>query len=223
MKKIVIILLTVLLITFSTKAIGASDYMSFQEIEFEHSGAMFLEDYSGKKYDKSYDEIKKRQFFGWKQNTVYKTEKVYYVRDTIMKIENEGSTPIIDTITLKSQETIKKQYNVSGSLKLSSSGDVYGTKLSFEEKLDYSITATSTSATLEQFVIKVQVDPNTRFIIQVCGEGNVSNGVAKYFAFWRIVRQGGWEVFVVTTEYYSLTKEYIDESLIITEVLTDEE
>ena len=64
----------------------------------------------------------------------------------------------------------------------------------------------------EEFEIKVLVDSMTKLTVEVRGEGKVSNGVAKYYRFFKNVKKGGWEIFVVTTEYYSLTKELIDES-----------
>ena len=74
-----------------------------------------------------------------------------------------------------------------------------------------SYTPTKTTSIEEEFEIKVYVDPMTKLVVQIQGEGKVSNGVAKYYRFYKNVKKGGWEIFVVTTEYYSLVKEKIDE------------
>ena len=106
---------------------------------------------------------------------------------------------------------MKKQYNVSGSIDLKSSGDAYGVKLGFEQKIDYSITKTTSTKKSEEITIKINVDPGTKLLVQIVGEGKITNGVGKYYRFWRTKKKGGWEIFVLTTEYYSIKKEYINE------------
>ena len=64
----------------------------------------------------------------------------------------------------------------------------------------------------EEVTIKVLVDPYTKLMVQIKGEGQVSNGVASYYTFWKRIRLGGWEVFTITTEYYSIEKVRLDEN-----------
>jgi hypothetical protein len=161
-------------------------------------------------YDKYYEKVDKRKFFGWRTYTAYKTEKVYYTKETMYVIVNEGETAITETFRFETQAIIKKQYSASGSIGLDVAGPVQGFKLGLESKLEDSITATTTTTTEEEITIKVLVDPNTKLTVQVKGEGQVSNGVAAYYAFWKRLKLGGWEVFVVTTEYYSIVKEAME-------------
>lgn len=211
MKKILIVSIFVFLSLFNYEVINASGYLAYQDIEFEHVSPRFLDDYTQAKYDKYYEKIDKKKFWGWRVHTAYKTEKVLYTKETLFVIYNEGETAISQTISLKSEESVKKQYNVSGSIELEAGGKAKEFKLGFEQKLDYSVTATTYTEIEEDFVIKVYVDPNTQLFVEIRGEGQISNGVAKYYRFWRGVKKGGWEVFIVTTEYYSLRKEIIDE------------
>lgn len=211
MRKILIMGLFLFLLTFNLNVLHASEYESFQSIEFKYDGASLLEHYTKDMYDKAYDKIDYRQFWGWSMYTKYKTEPVIYTKDTLYVILNEGTTPITETFVFKTVETQKKQYSVSGNISMNAKGDLYTIELGFVEKLDWEIINTTTESYTENIEIKVEVDPMTRLTVEICGEGKISNGVAKYYRFWRSVRKGGWEVFLVTTEYYSLRKEAIDE------------
>ena len=95
---------------------------------------------------------------------------------------------------------------------MDASGEAYGFKLGLEKSIKYSATATKTVSIEEEFEIKVHVDPMTKLLVQVQGEGKVTSGVAKYYRFFKNVKKGGWEIFVVTTEYYYLSKDKIDET-----------
>jgi hypothetical protein len=212
MKKLLILQLIILMAILSTRTVQAADYLAFQKTEFKHSGPRFLNAYTKAMYDEYYPKVTKRKFWGWRTHTAYKTETVYYTRETLYYIHNEGESPITETFRFEENETIKKQYNASGSLALDESGEVYGFKLGLESKLDHSMSASSTTTKQEEITIKVIVDPGTRLTVTVEGEGEVSNGVAAYYSFWVRLRKGGWEIFTITTEYYSLVKEEIDET-----------
>lgn len=212
MKKIVLLSLLVFLSSFYYRVTNASDYLAYQEIIFEHQGAEILEDYRTSDYNKYYKKMSKRRFWGWRTYTAYENEKVYFTKETLYIIENYGESAIIQTFSFESKENIKKQYSVTGTLGMNASGKDYGFKLGLEEKLKFSITATKTTSIEEEFEIKVYVDPMTKLVVKIEGEGKVTNGVAKYYRFYKNVKKGGWEIFVVTTEYYSLSKVKIDET-----------
>ncbi len=212
MKKLLILSLFIFLSSINSHIVSAGEYISYQEIEFEHKSPRFLDDYTKAMYTKYYKKIDKKKFWGWRTHTAYKTEKVTFTKETLYIIYNEGETAITENFSFKSKESTKKQYNVSGTITLSAEGEEFGFKLGLEDELAYSITSTTDSTYEEEFSIKVYVDTNTQLLVQICGEGKISNGVAKYYRFWRSSRKGGWEVFIVTTEYYSLRKELINES-----------
>lgn len=213
MKKSFIVLLVVLMLVLTQRTVSASDYETYQSIEFAVDGPVLLEHYTQNMYDAYYKKINRRQFWGWKTYTKYETEKVYYVKDILYVIVNEGTSAIDEKFVFKTVETEKQQYSVTGNINLTAKGEAYTIELGFEEELDWSIDRTTTETYTENIEIRVEVDPNTRLIVEMRGEGKISNGVAKYFRFWRSVRKGGWEAFVVTTEYYSLRKEVLDETI----------
>ena len=212
MRKFLICSILLFLASIQVQDLQASEYLSYQNAEFEHSGMRFLDDYTEKMYETYYEKVDKRKFWGWRTYTQYKTEKVYYTKETLYVILNEGDTPITETFRFESGNTVKKQYNVSGTIGLEAKGLVQGFKLGLDSKLDHSITATTTESIEEEVTIKVLVDPYTKLMVQIKGEGQVSNGVASYYTFWKRIRLGGWEVFTITTEYYSIEKVRLDEN-----------
>lgn len=212
MKKILIIAILVFMSSLYTNHVNAGDYFTYQETEFEHDSVKFLDDYTQANYDKYYKKVEKRRFWGWRVYTKYKTEKMFYTKETLYKIYNNGTTAITENMHFEKSNSVKKQYNVSGSIGLDGSGDVQQFKLGLDSKLAHSITATTTTTMEEEFDIRVYIDPGTTLLVEVKGEGNISNGVAAYYVFWKCIKKGGWEVFTVTTEYYSLVKEQIDAS-----------
>jgi hypothetical protein len=212
MRKIVIVLLLVFISSFLTKESNASEYLTYQEIEFEQHGAKLLEDYSNGEYEKYYEKLTKKRFWGWRTFIRFENEEVAFLKDTLFVIVNEGESPITESFSIKKEEYVKKQYSVTGTLGLDVNATEKGFKLGLEENLKFSITKTIYSEIEEEFEIKVLVDSMTKLTVEVRGEGKVSNGIAKYYRFFKNVKKGGWEIFVVTTEYYSLNKEVIDEN-----------
>lgn len=207
MRKIVLLGLGLLICVVGYKTSNAADYLAYQEIVFVYDGARLLEDYSDDEYEKYYGKMSGRRFWGWKTFTAQESEPVEFIKETLFVIKNDGDTAISQEFKFGQKETIKKQYGVSGTLGLKGKGAAETFELGLEEKLNFEASATSTTVIDESVEIKVKIDPGTQIIVQVHGEGKVSNGVARYYRFFREVKKGGWEVFVVTTEFFSLVKE----------------
>lgn len=209
MRKVVLCCLFLLLVSFTRKVTYASEYLTYQEIVFTYDGARLLEAYTKEEYKKYYKEISGRRFWGWKTFMAQESEPVSFIKETLFVIKNDGTSPISQDFTFGQKETIKKQYAVSGTLGMKGKGSDKTFELGLEEKLSFDMSAVSTTVIDEQVDIKVKIDPGTRMVVQMCGEGKVSNGVAKYFVFFKEVKKGGWEVFLVTTEFFSLVKEQL--------------
>jgi hypothetical protein len=111
---------------------------------------------------------------------------------------------------LQEEEVIKRQYSVSGSISLKGSGKNTQFTGAFEEKISSQADKTTTTTTLQEFNIKLDIDQGTILYVEVLGEGYLTNGVGKYFVFGKAVKKGAWEVFTVSTEYYSIRKEMIE-------------
>lgn len=211
MRKIVLLGFMILICSLMVENVKATDYESYQEIIFVHKGATLLSEYGNNDFDKYYKKMKGRRFWGWRTFTVYEDEELEYTRDTLYVILNEGDTAIEETIKLSREYSLKKQYSVSGSLGIKGSGSDKGFKLGLEEEVKSTITTTVEGTLEESYSMKIQVDPGTKVSIQIKGEGKITNGVAKYYRFWKNVKKGGFEIFWITTEYYSIEKVRIDE------------
>jgi len=211
MKKLVIVSLMFLLCSVMVKSVSGSDYKTYQEITFEHKGATLLSEYGDSDFKKYYAKMKGKRFWGWRTFTVYKDEELSFIDDTLYVIVNEGTTAIDETIKLSRNYSLKKQYTVSGSLGIKANGSEKGFKLGLEEEIDSTISTTVSGSVEESYSMKIEVDPGTKVSIQIKGEGQITNGVAKYYRFWKNVKKGGFEIFWITTEYYSIEKVKIDE------------
>ena len=212
MKKLLIIALLVFTSVITKQTVTAGDYQTYQDVSFEFRSVKLLEDYATSDYTKYYKLLKKKRFWGWRSFIVFENEKAYFTRETLYVIENDGTTPITETFSFKSSKTTKVQYSASGSVSVNASGKKGGFKLGLDNQLKSTISGSSSSMLEEKVSIKVLVDPQTKLLVQIKGEGKITNGVAKYFRFYRNVKKGGFEIFVVTTEYYSLEKVKIDEN-----------
>lgn len=206
MKKLMLCSLLFLLMSVLINEVHASDYKTYQEITFEHKGAKLLSEYSTTEMNDYYKRIKGRKFWGWIVFTKYQDEEVSFIDDTMYVIKNEGDTAIEETIKLTRGVSVKQQYSASGSLELTGDGNKDGFKYGLEENLKFDASMTFSNTIEEVYTMKIKVDPGTKLSIMTCGEGHVTNGVAKYFRFWRNVKKGGFEVFVITTEYYYIEK-----------------
>jgi len=204
MKKIIVILL--LIIGLSTKEIKADQYMYFQDIYFETKVHKFLHDFSEYEMNKYLNQVDERKFWGWSTHEVTTHEKVYFQKETLLKIENQGTTSIDQSYTLKVSEQSKIQFDTRGTIATKIKGKIKGLDFNLDTKLDISYAQTSVSNLEEETKINIEVDPMTQLKVAIYGEGFVSNGVGRYFRFFREIREGGYEVFVLATEYYGIEK-----------------
>jgi hypothetical protein len=204
------ILIVMMMLTFFTKqTVAASHYQTFQDITFEHQGMTLLEDYTNADYERLYDKLPKWKFWGWDSITAYDSEKAYFVKETLYVVSNNGYSDMDETITFTQEFSDSIQMSVSQGIDLSGSGDVQEFDVGLKQSIDMKFVYDAAREVSQKYTLDVTIDPQTVFKIQILGEGKVTSGVAKYHAFFRTVKKGGWEVFVVTTEYYSFSKEPI--------------
>ncbi len=205
MKKGLIIYILLLLCAFKGVMIQAdSDYLAFESISI--FDGKFLSDYTESEYKTYYKEVNKRRFAGWNVHYVYKDLKVTYKTQSVFSYYNDGSTPIEYSYKYENSHTSTRNITSSGSIGINVAGPIK----KFKGNLDASLKITSTTETSdkssETWNIKMQVDPQTMANLYIAGEGKITNGVAARYLFWIELEKGGFEVFVVTTQYYRLEK-----------------
>ncbi|TVP95854.1 MAG: hypothetical protein EA374_02960 [Acholeplasmatales bacterium] len=206
MKKIVCVTLMLFMLAGSALPVEAGEYLTYQNITFRRAGAKLLEDYSQSEYDQYVKKVERRRFWGWRTYTVMQNEPVTFQKDTLYVISNEGFSPIQKSYYFNVKGQGKLQVSATGNIGLTGAGDLRGFRLGLDAHIRPQVSYETTSQREERVDIRMTVDPRTTLRVEVFGEGKVTNGVAKYYRFWRNTRQGGWEVFVLTTEYFSIVK-----------------
>jgi hypothetical protein len=211
MKRLITLALMVILtgLVFMAPGVAAEDYQNFQDITFEDEDGGLLKDFSARDYRRYYRKIKGRSFFGWKIHVVHENEPVTFISETKLYVFNNGFTPIEHNITLKNKEESAWQISATGSIGIEAEGDVKKFKGSIDADIKASVSFSEKKTHSEDYRFEVIIDPLTYVKIITRGEGEVSNGVGKKYFFWIATKQGGWETFTVTTEYYEIVKERI--------------
>jgi len=211
MKKIILLQLLMLLMLFQPTLFKANEYDTYQSIDFETYGAKLLKDFRPYDYNKHYAQLEGRRFWGWDTVTAHNNEKITFIKETLIIIENQGPTSIDQSYYFKTTEQAKRQISATGSIGTETSGKVKGFKLGLDQKINVKYTSEDQSKVEEKSDLKIKVDPMTKLTVEVYGEGRITNGVGKYYRFFRNTRTGGWEVFTLTTEYFSVVKERLDD------------
>ena len=135
MKKSLIISLLIFIAALGSKTCQAGEYLTYQEVEFEYDCVEFIQNYSTVDYSDLYD-LLSPTFWGWDIVNDNTNEKVTYKKETLYVIVNEGITPITQTITMEQEEVLKRQYSVTGSIRLKGSGKDKSFSGAFEQKMN---------------------------------------------------------------------------------------
>lgn len=206
------ILIVCMILAWMPQSVQASNYTHFQSIRFTKSNRSFLNEFSHLDMTRYLNRIDDKRFWGWIVEPVTDHEKVLFTKETVLMIENAGTTPIEQSYQLKVSEQSKIQYDARGQITTRVKGKVKGFDLNLEAKLDLAYSNALVKTIEEQTQIDIEVDPGTALKVAIYGEGYISNGVAKFYRFFRPVREGGYEYFILATEYYGIEKVPLDRS-----------
>lgn len=193
---------------FHLSTAASANYQTYEQIELV-TGKL-LEDFTDSEYKTYYTKVDKRLFMGWRVHKVHDNVKATYVTETMFSYYNDGFTPIEYTYTLSRKETSKLGLSATGSIALSSSK---GSDKLFKNNLDTSLKLSAdyqvSSEDKETYEIKLEVDPGTQVDLYTYGEGKITNGVAARYVLFARMERGGFEIFLVTTQYQRLEKKRI--------------
>lgn len=199
MKKILIISIFLFLLVFVKKVEANENYDTFQEIEI--SSGMMLEDFTEDDYATFYGFVEQRKFWGWRTYVVNKNVKAKFISETVFSYYNNGSTPI--TYKYELDKTVINKYSISatGNIKYNMNGSTAKFKYNLDSEIKVNITNEQTTTTKEENALQIVIDPKTVANLKVVGEARITNGVGAYYIFWIRIQKGGFEYFVVTTQY----------------------
>lgn len=208
MKKLLFgIILFLMLMLVSHKSHADSNYQSFEEITM--SSGELLSDFSSSDYKDYYKKVNKRKFMGWRVHTVNEDVEVSYITETLFSYYNDGYTAIEYEYKLDQKTTSKVSLSSSGSIGIKHNGAKPTFKQNLEGSLKLSSDYTTTESSEESYTVSLEVDPGTQVDLYIYGEGLITNGVAARYFFWLRSHKGGFEAFVVTTQYQRLEKKRI--------------
>ncbi|MFH0993515.1 MAG: hypothetical protein V1761_04100 [bacterium] len=209
MKKGLLATIVMLMFLLSIPTVKADDYQSYQEIVFIGDGGFLLQDYTETDYSTYLATIAGKRFIGWKVAVVTKLADVDFVSETKLKVYNNGYSTIKHDITLNTKIETKYQISASGSIGIKVKGSVKKFDGTLDADIKAEVSYSQTTTDTETYEFNIIVDPGTYVTIVMKGTGVVSNGVARHYFFWIKTKEGGWETFTVTTEYYEIIKDKI--------------
>ena len=211
MKKIVILVLICLVICVLPSvnlSAASSSYKTFEDLTVY--GGKLISWWTEEEIASYQESVLPRKFFGWNIKYVYTNMKCTYTAETLYTFYNDGFTPIDYTYICKLSEKTKFDISVSGTLNIKQSTKGKINEKSFDNGLDaqikVSVNYSHEYSISEDYSFKLQVDPQTKVVVYLYGEGRVFNGAAaKYFFFIR-THLGCFEIFMVTTQYHRVEK-----------------
>ena len=199
MKKLLILSIFLFLFMVNKSVAASESYDTFQEIEL--SAGMLLRDYTDEDYTKYCASVDQRKFWGWNVRMVNSNVKAKFLSETVFSYYNNGNTPI--TYEYELSKTIVNKFSISstGTIKYKMEGNVAKFKNNLDSEVKINVSDETVTTTKEENTLQIVIDPKTVANLKVVGEGRVTNGVAAYYVFWIRTQRGGFEYFVVTTQY----------------------
>lgn len=207
MKLMTFMVLSVMLGWFLSLSSSGGTYQTYESIELE-SGKL-LSDFTDKDYRLYYTKVHRLKFSGWSIYVVHDDIKASYISETMFSYYNDGYTAINYEYTLERSASSKLSLSATGSIGLKMNKDIPTFKNGLDASLKLSAEYTVSSTEKETYYLKFLVDPGTQVDLYVYGEGKITNGVAARYSLFIRVEKGGFEIFVVTTEYQRLEKKKI--------------
>lgn len=186
---------------------ASSVYQNYESITL--TSGKLLENFNDDDYKTYYKKVDKRKFMGWKIYKANSNVKVTYISETLFSYYNDGYTAIDYTYKLDRKVSSKLGLSASGSIGIKLSNDKKAFKNNLDGSLKLSADYTVSSEDKESYEITLKVDPGTQVDLYIYGEGKITNGVACRYIFFIRADRGGYEIFLVTTQYQRLEKKRI--------------
>ncbi len=202
MKKILLIVFSIFVVTQSLKIVEASDITR----EFESVQVLrgkLIREYTSSELKTYYSKVDKRKFSGYNSYTINNYGRASFVDATVFEYYNNGASSVSMSETTEDKLVRKSSFNVDGSLKAKVSGGK-AVKGSFESSLSsgYSLSTEQYKVTKRSF--NFTLEPGYRFKIKSIGTGTFANGVSSKYLFYKRVARGTFEEFTISSLYYKM-------------------
>ena len=207
MKRLILFALFLCLLITPKVTHASSHYQSYESLTV-YQGKL-LENFNEADYKDNYSKVNKRKFMGWRVHHMHKNIKVSYISDTLFSYYNDGTTAINYKYKLDRKTNTKFNISATGTIGIK----MQKMEKTFKNNLDASLKLSAEyqiqSEEKESFEVSLKVDPGTQVDLYIYGEGKITNGVAARYIFWMRADRGGYEVFLITTQYHRLEKKRI--------------
>ena len=225
MKKILLTMffvLTLVLMYLATPSNAkAENYTTFEIMEFENDDVYLMDSWTFERQNAYMNSLNryKKKMFGWNKFYAYKKEPFDYVSETLYHVKNMGSAEITHTFQYSEvhEETIQR--SVKGSLAVDTSyqdeskSKTESSKFKFglESELEFEYKQTNKNKTTQSDNVKITIAPESELFIRVLGKGYLYSGVARKYFFWIVSKEGAFEYVIITTEFFSIEIEPIED------------
>lgn len=207
MRRLTLIALFLCVFITQRTTYAQTHYQSYESMTI-YEGKL-LENFTDQDYKDHYPKVTRRKFMGWRVHHMHKNIKVSYISDTLFSYYNDGTTAIDYTYKLDRKLSTKFNISATGTIGIKMQKSEKTFKNNLDGSLKLSADYTVSSEEKESFEVKLKVDPQTQVDLYIYGEGKITNGVAARYIFWMRADRGGYEVFLITTQYHRLEKKPI--------------
>lgn len=199
MKKGFIFILLLGCILLATRVQAGSNYRSFEE--FRLSEGKQLADLTDEELRNYYANVNKRKFMGWRIYMINESLSANFVSDTVFSYFNNGLTAITYTYSFDEKRVEEVSMSATGSIGISETKTEKTFKNGLSNELKLNATIKSSVSQTKKEDLKIVIEPKTVANLRIIGKGKLYTGVAANYFFWIRVQRGGFEYFIVSTEY----------------------
>jgi len=181
-------------------------HTNFQEI-IVPPNVKLVEDFDLDEYDDYFDKVKSR-FMGWSTEVINEEIQVVFISETLFSYSNQSDEEIEYKYEYEKGKDIKDSVAFTGDIATKAGGKVKGFNLKFDSKLQTKLSLAIEQSTTESWKLDIKVNPFSKVSLKIKGEGELTNGVSKFYFFWIPVKKGGWEILEITDEFFWLVEEH---------------
>lgn len=188
-----------------------SDYLAF--IEIIMSTGKLARDFTEEERKISGAKSEKNMFYGISVHQENIAVKGTYISSILVSYENSGTTDIEFTKEIQVETNQKTSFSTGGDISGTVGFSVKKIKAEIAGKANVKYASSSEKSVKEKKTMKLKVEANSRMILYLTGDLQVSNGSFSIYNFWVKLYTFTYEFVTLNTQYERLEKALINENL----------
>lgn len=129
-----------------------------------------------------------------------------YISRVTELMENSSSSSIVYDVSYQVETSMKVSFSFSGTFSAEASGKIGAIKSEVSAKIGIDYSTMETRSEKENRVLKVNVDPNSQYMVVIKGNLTVTNGLYELYLFFVRIRYGLFEIVTLQSQYAALEK-----------------